>query len=144
MHAHLAGAGAEEGITFKFGGEVANTLPAHRVLQVVREEKGDEAAWKVVGGLYRRHFEEEANPASKETLEGACLEAGLEEEWVKGIVGDEERGLREVKRAIRMADGVDGVPHVVFEGRKRDLTLVGAKEVDEYVKALQTIVKESQ
>lgn len=122
---------------------MVNTLPAHRVLQVVRAEKGDEAAWRVVGGLYRRHFEEEANPASGKTLEAACLEAGLDEEWVKGVVGDDEKGLGEVKRAIRMADGVDGVPHIVFEGRKRDLTLVGAKEVDEYVKALQTIIKES-
>lgn len=122
---------------------MANTLPAHRVLQVVRAEKGDEAAWRVVGGLYRRHFEEEANPASGKTLEAACLEAGLDDEWVKGVVGDDEKGLGEVKRAIRMADGVDGVPHIVFEGRKRDLTLVGAKEVDEYVKALQTIIKES-
>jgi hypothetical protein len=34
------------------------------------------------------------------------------------------------------------VPYVVLEGRRRDLTLEGAREVDEYVKSLRQIVKE--
>lgn len=142
----MANIGAAEGITFSFGGVKANTLPAHRVLQAVRGEKGDEAAWAVLGGLYRRYFEEEANPASSETLEAACLEAGLDSEWVKGLIGDEERGAAEVKRVAgrKRSEGVDSVPHIVLEGMRRDITLVGAREVDEYVKALQTIIKESQ
>ena len=146
IHAHMASIGASDGINFAFGGVMANTLPAHRVLQVVRREQGDEAAWKVLGGLYTRYFEEEAHPSSRETLEAACLEAGLEEAWVKGVVGDESRGLDEAKRAAgrRRAEGVDSVPHIVFEGVRRDITLTGAREVDEYVKTLQTIIKESQ
>jgi predicted DsbA family dithiol-disulfide isomerase len=42
--------------------------------------------------------------------------------------------MMEVKMAIReqTRNGVDAVPYIVFEGRKRDLTLQGAKEVDEY------------
>lgn len=142
----MAALGEAEGISFAFGGVTGNTLPAHRVLQVVRREVGEEAAWRVLAGLYRRYFEEEADPASGETLEGACIEAGLEGEWVKGVVGDEERGLEEVKRVLgrKRADGVDSVPHVVFEGMRRDITVVGAREVDEYVKTLQTIIKESQ
>jgi predicted DsbA family dithiol-disulfide isomerase len=40
-------------------------------------------------------------------------------------------------------NGVDSVPYLVLEGKRRDLTLVGAKEVGEYEKALQTIVTES-
>lgn len=146
IHAHMGSLGAAEGINFAFGGVMANTLPAHRVLQVARREKGEEAAWKVLDGLYRRYFEEEAHPSSPETLEAACLEAGLEESWVKEVVGDEERGLQEVKRDIRnkRSEGVDSVPHIVFEGVRRDITLTGAREVDEYVKTLQAIIKESQ
>ena len=142
----MASLGAAEGISFAFGGVMANTLPAHRLLQVVRRERGEKAAWWVLQALYRRYFEEEADPASAETLVGACLEAGLEEEWAKEVVGDGERGLEEVKKAVgkKRAEGVDSVPHVVFEGLRRDITLVGAREVDEYVKALQTIIKESQ
>lgn len=40
-------------------------------------------------------------------------------------------------------NGVDSVPYIVLEGKRRDVTLIGAKEVEEYEKALQTIVKES-
>ena len=39
-------------------------------------------------------------------------------------------------------NGVDAVPHVVIEGRRRDFTLEGAKEVGEYLKALEGVAKE--
>ena len=40
-------------------------------------------------------------------------------------------------------NGVDAVPYIVVEGKRRDFTLEGAKEVDEYVKILQQVTKES-
>lgn len=40
-------------------------------------------------------------------------------------------------------NGVDTVPYLVIEGRKRDVTIQGAKEVDDYVKALQRVIKEN-
>ncbi len=40
-------------------------------------------------------------------------------------------------------NGIDSVPYVVVEGKRRDFTLQGAKEVEEYVKALEQVVKES-
>lgn len=36
-------------------------------------------------------------------------------------------------------NGVNAVPYVVIEGRRRDFTLEGAKEVGEYVKILYVI-----
>lgn len=41
------------------------------------------------------------------------------------------------------SNGIDAVPHIMIEGKRRDVTLEGAKEVEEYVKALQQIIKES-
>ena len=41
-------------------------------------------------------------------------------------------------------NGVDTVPYIVIEGKRRDLTLVGAKEVDEYVKALEQVAREAK
>ena len=35
------------------------------------------------------------------------------------------------------------VPYVVFEGKRRDLTLVGAKEVAEYLKTLEAVAREA-
>ena len=40
--------GASYDIDFKFGGAVANTIDAHRVVQWVQETKGEEAAIKIV------------------------------------------------------------------------------------------------
>ena len=45
--------GVEEGIDFKFGGTVANTLHAHRLIQYYQEEKGPETADKIVDSLYK-------------------------------------------------------------------------------------------
>ena len=42
------------------------------------------------------------------------------------------------------SNGIDTVPNIMIEGKRRDITLVGAKEVEEYTKALKQIVKESK
>jgi len=51
----------------------------------------------------------------------------------------------DVKNLIREAEGngVDSVPVVSVEGKRRDITLTGAQELHEYVKTLEQIVKES-
>ena len=40
--------GASVGVDFKFGGTVANTLDAHRVIQHFQEEKGPETASQII------------------------------------------------------------------------------------------------
>jgi len=41
--------GNDAGIDFKFGGQVANTLDAHRLIQHFQEERGEEVVDKIVG-----------------------------------------------------------------------------------------------
>ena len=65
--------GASAGITYKYGGTVANTLPSHRIIQYFQETKGAVVADKLVNALYRMYFEEERHPSSDETLLSACL-----------------------------------------------------------------------
>lgn len=138
--------GASAGIAFKFGGTVANTLPAHRVIQYFQESKGAEVADRLVLALYRMYFEEERHPSSAETLLAACKEAGVEDGEAARVVGDEDEGMAEVKMLLRevKGNGVDSVPVVSVEGRRRDVELVGAREVEEYLKVLQQIAKESE
>jgi predicted DsbA family dithiol-disulfide isomerase len=45
--------GVTAGIDFKFGGSVANTLDAHRLVQHYQEEKGPETADKLINGMHR-------------------------------------------------------------------------------------------
>lgn len=137
--------GVSAGINYKFGGTVANTLNAHRTIQHFQESSGPEAANKIVNSLYRQYFEEEKHPSTDATLLEACKEAGVDEKEAKEVVGDESEGLMEVKSLIReqAGNGIDSVPFIIFEGRRRDITLQGAQEVEDYVKALNQIVKES-
>lgn len=74
----------------------------------------------------------------------ACKAAGVSDETAAGIV-DGDEGLAEVQILMReqKMNGVDSVPYVVFEGRKRDFTLVGARSVEEYGKTLANIARES-
>ena len=94
--------------------------------------------------LYRQYFEEERHPSNKGTLLAATNEAGIPQTEAEPFLDDSSEGLQDVKLLIReqASNGVDAVPYIVFEGKRRDFTLEGAKEVDEYVKTLNQVIKE--
>jgi predicted DsbA family dithiol-disulfide isomerase len=96
--------------------------------------------------LYSQYFENERHPSSDETLLQATLDAGIPEHEAKALIEDRAKGMTDVKMLVReqAGNGVDSVPSITFEGKRRDLTLVGAKEVDEYLKTLETIARESK
>ena len=138
--------GVIAGINYKFGGTVANTMNAHRVIQHFQEEKGPEVADKIINSLYSQYFENEKHPSAEATLLKATTDAGIPESEAKPFIEDESEGMLDTKMLVReqAGNGVDSVPYVVFEGKRRDITLIGAKEVEEYEKALEQIVKESK
>ena len=76
----------------------------------------------------------------------ATTDAGIPEDEAKAFIEDKNDGLIDVKNLVReqAGNGVDSVPTIIFEGKRRDITLVGAKEVEEYEKTLAAIVKESK
>lgn len=137
--------GAAEGIDFKFGGIVANTLHAHRLIQHYQETRGPETADKIVNSLYKQYFEEERHPAADETLLRAAKEAGIDDSDAKAFIKNKREGMNDVKVLImdQVGNQVDSVPRILIEGKRRDVELEGAKEVDEYVAALKKIIKES-
>lgn len=144
--AYMTALGRDEGIEFNFReGEVAGTGEAHRVLWVLQEEYSPEHALKGLESLYRSYFEQAQHPSTPPTLLSACHAAGLNEEEARSIVDDQERGKKGVERELQQvrADAVDSVPYVVFEGRRRDFTEVGAKGVGEYGKVLGMVEKEA-
>jgi predicted DsbA family dithiol-disulfide isomerase len=116
------------------------------VIGVFQERYGAETADKLVSSLYRQFFEEERHPSSHETLLKAAEEAGIgEKEAREVIVEDESEGLMETKATIREQAGnaIDSVPYLVIEGKRRDVTLQGCREVKEYVSALERVIKEN-
>jgi predicted DsbA family dithiol-disulfide isomerase len=146
MYMNLMGSyGHTEGIDFKFGGTVANTLHAHRLIQHYQETKGPETADNIVKSLYKQYFEEERHPASDETLLRAATEAGIDEKEAKEFIEDRREGMMEVRALIKdqVGNQVDSVPRIKIEGKRRDFELEGAKEVEEYVATLNKVIRES-
>lgn len=142
--------GTSVGINFKFTGTIASTFHAHRIIQYYQYDLpdgpcGPQVSNAIVTSLYRQYFEEEKHPSSNETLLRACVEAGIEEEEAKKVIESEDAGYDVVKEyeQIQRSEGVDAVPRIRIEGRKRDFTFEGAREVEDYVKGLMSVVKES-
>ncbi|PBP20383.1 thioredoxin-like protein [Diplocarpon rosae] len=129
----------------KFGGTVANTINTHRVIQHFQASSGPVVSDQLINSLYRQYFEEERHPSSTETLLQACKDAGVDEKEAIEIIEDEYKGLQDTRSKImeQARNGVDSVPYVLIEGKRRDFTVQGANEVEDYVKALQQVVKES-
>ncbi|KAF5651188.1 hypothetical protein F52700_93 [Fusarium sp. NRRL 52700] len=131
-------------LPISFTGPTGNSFPGHRVIQQVQESQGAEVTNKLVDAVFRLYFAEGRHPGSDDMLIEACVEAGIDEGMAKSLVEDKSRGERDTKEKIRSTGmDIDAVPTVVIEGRKRDLSLTGLKEVSEYIKAMETIRKES-
>lgn len=96
--------------------------------------------------LYTQYFTQESHPSAPDTLLKAALDAGIDRAKAEAFINDEYEGLPETKMLIQeqAGNGIDAVPHVIFEGKRRDLNFFGAKEVDEYLKEMETIVRESK
>ncbi|KAF2821924.1 thioredoxin-like protein [Ophiobolus disseminans] len=139
--------GEKDGIAFDFeNGMIANTLNAHRILRFLQETYSPSHALVALSSLYEQYFSEAKHPSSRDTLVTACLAAGLSRADAEELVNNEEKWLKETKAAIReqAQNGVDSVPYVVVEGRRRDFTLVGAKSEEDYRKVLEQVVKEAR
>lgn len=138
--------GVPVGINFNFHGTFASSMDAHRMIQYYQEEMGPETADKIVNSLFAQYFETEASPSSHDTLLKAAKDAGIDEAKAEAFVGDEYEFLAETKMLIReqASNGIDTVPYIVLEGKRRDFTIEGAKEVEEYLKEFEKVVKESK
>ncbi|KAI9835063.1 MAG: hypothetical protein M1819_002615 [Sarea resinae] len=147
------------GLSITHAGTIANTLPAHVTIQHYQTLYGGEVAGRLVDELYTLYFSSAHHPSSRSTLLTAARAAHLPapdaetEAYITRITDNdannndndksrEKRAVGDTIKTQRM-DGVDSVPYVVIEGRRRDFSLVGAKEVDEYVKVLEQVVAES-
>ena len=95
--------------------------------------------------LYAQYFTAAAHPSSYDTLLKAALDAGMSQQDAEAFISDEFEGLVETRMLIREQanNGIDSVPYVIIEGKRRDFTLEGAKEVSEYVKTLEGVAKEA-
>lgn len=117
MFAHVAAAGAGEGLAYDFEAvtRAPNTRDAHRVLLLAQEHG---RLWEVADAVYRAYFAEGRDVTDPAVLAEVASAAGLDAGEVRAMLGT-DRYADEVDAAQELADrsGISGVPFVVFDGR---------------------------
>ncbi|KAF9897593.1 hypothetical protein BX616_005303 [Lobosporangium transversale] len=114
--------GEAEGIHFKYGGNIVNTLDSHRLVWfATRKGKQDE----MVTELFKNYFEEDKCGEIPTLIESA-VKVGLDREEVEKFLKSDE-GVQEVQQEIERAklQGVQGVPNFTFNEK---FVLSGAQE----------------
>jgi len=116
LEAHVAGAGAEEGINFRFDRieRVPNTLDAHRLIWLAGQDGQQDA---VVENLFRAYFFEGEDVGRAEVLKRIASESGLDSGRVDELLNS-DLGRSEVQAEEREAHsrGVNGVPAFFVSG----------------------------
>ncbi|PYI03151.1 thioredoxin-like protein [Aspergillus sclerotiicarbonarius CBS 121057] len=144
--AHLQRLGLQDGIQFRFGGRIGNTLRAHQVIFLCERydaETGTDYTTAVAEGIFRAQFEEERDITDVETLVrivGEASEGSLDKERVRSWL-EGGQGVGEIEEMAERArrEGTRGVPWYRFGGEveeERAVTLDGAQDVAEFLETL--------
>lgn len=132
MFARVSGVAAEDGLVLDFDHAIqANTLDAHRLIQLAGEQgKGEEALY----ALFRAHFTDGLDIGSREVLAGLAGEIGIQADL------DGEDGVAAVKEELAQARaiGVSSVPLFLFEGQ---FAVSGAQPEDTLLAALEEVAE---
>jgi len=116
LEARVAGAGAEEGIDFRFDriDRVPNTLDAHRLIWLAGRDGGQDA---LVEGLFRAYFLDGEDVGKTEVLKRIAAQSGLDSSRVNELLNG-DLGRNEVLTEEREAHsrGVNGVPAFLIGG----------------------------
>jgi len=130
--------GEKEGIKFSYGGMIANTLNAHRLIDYA-DKFGKQN--EVVNNLFRYYFEEEKNLGSIDTLTEAAKSAGLDDDKVREFLKGSEGKESIIAQAEKLRDdfGIDGVPFFIFNDKA---SFSGAQEPETFVAVFNKLQSE--
>lgn len=137
LEAHVAEAGAEEGIGFRFDRieRVPNTFDAHRLIWLAGREGGQDA---VVESLFRAYFIDAEDVGTPEVLQRIAIESGLDPTSVQNLLaGDSGRSEVLAEERETRAHGVSGVPTFFVNGQP---VMSGAQKPELLASALGSVL----
>ncbi len=140
MHQQVTDMAKEVGLDYHFENAiVANSIDAHRLLQLAKQHNLGDAAKE---SLFKAYFIEGKDIASHETLQAIGTSIGLDEKTVADVLTSDAY-LTEVQAELQEAQqiGVKGVPFFVFD---RKYAISGAQPTEAFLGALQTSFAEWQ
>lgn len=127
------------GMEFDFDqAKPANTLDAHRLNQLAKQEQVQE---KLSELLFQAHFVDGKDIGDKEVLLNIAQDVGLDTEKVKHLLEDASVYQEEVKTDLQEATefGISGVPYFIVN---RKYAISGAQPVAAFTQALEQVWQE--
>ena len=132
MHERVVEMAASVGLEYNFEkAVVANSLYAHRVIQLAKEKGLDDAIEEI---FFRAYFTEGRDLASVAELVALGEEAGLAEADIRAAIASEEYAYRvsqDIQEGVNL--GVRGVPFFVFD---RKYGISGAEPIQVFIDTL--------
>lgn len=129
---------ADAGLKMDFKTNIpANTLDAHRLIQLAIQERKEKA---VIEELFEAHFTNGKNIEDKEVLKTIGVNIGLDAARVTEVLNSDEFAY-EVKQDIMESRnlGVSGVPFFMFNGK---YAVSGAQPVGSFTNAIEKSFQE--
>ncbi|WP_299373608.1 DsbA family oxidoreductase [uncultured Tateyamaria sp.] len=138
--AHLVALGKTLGIDFAFSAQsrIYNTFAAHQVLDFALSQ-GVQHPLKLA--LFETYFTGQRDVSDWDVLRDVAETVGLDRDDVTDVLesGRLAQGVRE-KQQFWTANGISGVPSMVFDGK---YLLTGAQGADTYAQLLQKVAVEA-
>ena len=132
MHQRVVEMAASVGLEYNFDrAVVANSLYAHRVIQLAKEKGLDDVIEEI---FFRAYFTDGKDLSSVETLIELGEEAGLEATEIRAAIDSEELAYRvsqDIQEGVKL--GFRGVPFFVFD---RKYGISGAEPIQVFIDTL--------
>jgi predicted DsbA family dithiol-disulfide isomerase len=135
---HVSDVAAGEGLDFHLDTALrANTLDAHRLLDLALQQGGSELQGALKECLLRAYFTESEDVSSHATLARLAAEVGMDADEVAAFLASGD-GLEDLRAELLTAldRGVTAVPTFVFEGT---WALPGAQDTEVMVQVLRRV-----
>jgi predicted DsbA family dithiol-disulfide isomerase len=140
LDAHVAAAGAAEGIPFAFDRieRTPNALDAHRLIWLADQQGVQDA---IVEALFRAYFAAGRDISNRDRLIDVVAEAGLDRQRAEIVLNSDE-GMDAIKAANEQARRfrVESVPFFIVNG---GITLSGAQPPDTFLGAFKQVLGSS-
>ena len=140
MFAHVANAGAGDGIPFQFDriATAPNTVRGHAL--VLHAQRSGGSPWMLVEALFSAYFEHGEDIGQVDTLVRIAASAGLDGDAAREAI-ESGRFDMDVMQSQREAArlGIRGVPFVVLDGR---FGISGAQPVEVFEQAIRRALSE--
>lgn len=139
MHDRVVEMAATVGLEYNFDrAVVANSLFAHRVIQLAKQKGLDDVIEEL---FFRAYFTDGKDLASEDTLVALGQEAGLEASEIRAAIASEELAYRvsqDIQEGVNL--GVRGVPFFVFD---RKYGISGAEPIHVFIDTLNQTIQDA-